>query len=97
MRARRVDSNHKLIVTALRQLGCSVADTSRLGEGFADVVVAKAGQTALVEIKDGAKCPSARKLTPAEQQFMDGWKGIYRIVENVNDAIELVKLLEATK
>lgn len=90
MRARRVDSNHKDIIQALRALGCSVADTSRLGQGFPDAVVSRHGITALVEIKDGSKPPSARKLTPAEEQFRANWQGVYRVVESVPDAIDLV-------
>lgn len=89
MRARRVDANHAEIVAAFRQLGYSVADTSRLGNGFPDLVVAKAGRTVLVEVKDGAKPPSARKLTEDEQTFAGAWRGEYRVVESVDDVLAI--------
>ena len=31
--AKRVDSNHSLVVKTLRELGCSVFDTSRVADG----------------------------------------------------------------
>lgn len=65
-RAARTDGNHAAIVEALRASGWYVHDTSRLGHGFPDLVVARNGQLRLVEIKDGAKPPSKRTLTPEE-------------------------------
>lgn len=84
-----MDANHAEIVAAFRRLGYSVADTSRLGNGFPDLVVAKAGRTVLVEVKDGDKPPSARKLTTAEREFKATWKGEYRIVESVDDVLAM--------
>ena len=83
MRARRVDANHGEVINAFRKLGFAVADTSRLGGGFPDAVISRKNKTALVEIKDGKKVPSARLLTKPERDFMDGWKGIYLLVENL--------------
>lgn len=90
MRARRVDANHAEIAKAFRRCGWSVADTSRLGSGFPDLVVARAGRTVLVEVKDGAKPPSKRKLTEDEQSFADAWHGEYRIAESVDDVLTIV-------
>lgn len=84
-----MDANHAEIAAAFRQLGYSVADTSRLGSGFPDLVVAKAGRTVLVEVKDGAKPPSKRKLTKDEQTFADAWRGEYRVVESVDDVLAI--------
>ena len=89
MRARRVDANHAEIAAAFRQLGYSVADTSRLGSGFPDLVIAKGRRTVLVEIKDGRKSPSKRRLTPDEQAFADAWRGEYRIVSSVDHVMAL--------
>lgn len=88
-RAARVDRNHSEIIGAFRAMGFSVADTSRLGGGFPDTVISKHGRTALVEIKDGKKVPSARQLTADEIKFRNEWKGRYEVVESVDDA-ELV-------
>ena len=86
MRARRVDANHARIVKAFRQMGCNVLDLSRVGQGCPDLLIAKHGINVLVEIKDGSKPPSARKLTPDEQQFHADWKGRVATVLDVEDA-----------
>ena len=89
--AKRVDSNHSLIVKTLRELGCSVFDASRVAGGFPDLVVGKNQKTALVEIKASDKS----KFTAAQEAFMLNWRGstVARI-QDVEGAITLVKLLE---
>lgn len=84
-RAARVDANHSEVIDAFRAFGFSVVDTSRLGEGCPDCFVSRSGLTATVEIKDGKKPPSARKLTKPEQEFKDTWRGKYFIVLSVDD------------
>lgn len=88
-RAKRVDANQHIIVSAFRKLGYSVAITSGLGDGFPDAVVGKHGINLLVEIKDGCKPPSKRKLTEHEEKFRDGWLGQYCIVETLDDVMKL--------
>lgn len=90
MRAGRVDANQNDIVAAFRSMGCSVAITSNVRGGFPDIVVGIHGLNLLVEIKDGSKIPSARKLTKDEQIFHDNWKGHAVIVESVDDVVALV-------
>jgi Holliday junction resolvase len=89
--AKRVDSNHSIIVKALRDLGCSVFDTSATGRGCPDILVGIYSKTALVEIKRDAKAP----YTEAQKKFMQNWKGgpVCRI-HDVEGAINLVKTLE---
>jgi Holliday junction resolvase len=89
--AKKVDANHSIIVKALRDLGCSVFDTSRVAGGFPDLVVGKNSKTALVEVKADAKA----KFTAAQQAFILNWKGstVCRI-HDVEGAINLVKTLE---
>lgn len=84
-RAARVDANHGEIIDAFRAFGFSVADTSRLGGGFPDCVIARNKKTALVEIKDGKKSASKRKLTTDEAQFLAGWRGRYFVAESLKD------------
>jgi Holliday junction resolvase len=89
--AKKVDANHSVIVKALRDLGCSVFDTSRVAGGFPDLVVGKNSKTALVEVKADAKA----KFTAAQQAFILNWKGstVCRI-HDIEGAINLVKTLE---
>ncbi len=90
--ARKVDQNHSLIVKTLRDLGCSVFDTSRVGGGFPDIVVGKNNKTILVEIKATEKS----KYTPAQEMFMMNWRGsaVARL-NDVDGAIRLVKMLDS--
>lgn len=87
VRPRRVDANQKQIVTSLRKCGFSVAITSSLGNGFPDLVVAKNKRTVLVEIKDGTKPPSRRKLTTDESTFSGKWLGEYLVAHSFDDVL----------
>ena len=87
--AKRVDSNHSLVVKTLRELGCSVFDTSSIGRGFPDLVVSK-GATALVEVKRDATAP----YTKSQLEFLKNWQGTVCRIHDVQGAINLVKTLE---
>jgi len=89
-RARR-DDNHKDIVATFRACHASVLDTASLGNGAPDLMIAYNGQTVAVEIKDGTKPPSARKLTDDEIEFQRAWKGRYEIVISVDNVIALLR------
>ena len=88
--AKRVDSNHSLVVKTLRELGCSVFDTSSVGRGFPDLVVSRKGATALVEVKRNAKA----SYTKSQLEFLKNWQGTVCRIHDVEGAINLVKLLE---
>ena len=89
--AARIDANQDQIVTALRAMGATVRIVTQ-GNGLPDLLVGFRGVTILMEVKDGKKVPSARKLTPAEQKFFDEWRGgIVAIVNSVDEAIDLLK------
>lgn len=60
------DGNHGEIVRALEQIGVGVLDTSAAGDGWSDLVTFQRGVMRAIEIKDGDKAPSARKLTIAQ-------------------------------
>ena len=87
-RAARVDINQSEIVAAFRKLGWYVLIISQL-KNCCDIAVSKAGRTIMVEIKDGAKPPSQRKLTEGEQKFKDEWQGEWMLVESINDVIDI--------
>lgn len=97
-----VDANQSTIVADLRAIGISVHSTHAAGSGFPDLVAGGQRQvccphclnpfsmrlTELLEVKDGAKPPSARKLTPDQQQFISGWRGSpVRVVKSSHEAL----------
>jgi hypothetical protein len=88
--ASRVDGNQPAIVAALRAIGAYVLHTHQLKNCF-DLLVGYRGRTHLMEIKDPAQPPSARKLTPGEAKFREEWKGSpYHVVETVDEAIRII-------
>ena len=89
--ANRIDDNQRDIVMALREYGAVVRIISQ-GDGIPDLLVAYKGVTILMEVKDGNKPPSARKLTEAEQKFFDEWTGGMLVV--VNSVEESIATLE---
>lgn len=95
-RAAKTDTNQRSIVQLLRAVGCRVAPTHMVGEGFPDAVCYDpvSAKVALVEIKDGAKVASARKLTPAEEQFHAEWDGApLFVVASDDDALAMLDTL----
>ena len=89
-RAARRDANEQDIIKAMREAGAYVKVIN--DEGLFDLLVSHRGETLLIEVKDGAKPPSARRLTDAEQKFHDEWPGadLY-IVNSVEEAVALLR------
>ena len=82
MKAAKVDANQKDIVAALRKCGARVYVASSFGKGFPDLIVGYQGRFVLLEIKDGAKPPSAQKLTKDQEKFHAEWTGLPLYVVN---------------
>jgi len=93
MTGRKIDANQREIVKCLRNLGVSVFIMSNMGRGCPDLLLSIFGITAIAEIKDGSKPPSAQKLTKAQKDFAANWKGDYYVIRSVEDAINLVSTL----
>ena len=72
-RAPRRDDNEPAIIEALRGVGASVTQLD--GAGVPDLVVGWRGKTYLIEVKDGSKAPSKRRLTPAQRDWHAAWRG----------------------
>lgn len=97
--AKRTDSNQREIVDAFRQCGWVVKYTHAIGSGFPDLLIAKGGVLKQVEVKDGKKPPSARKLTDDEAEYHEElmWAGCdVLVVTSVEDVIA-VNLLHGQK
>lgn len=88
----RIDANQNEIVDALRKsnLAVSVAVTSGLGNGFGDLVIGFGGGNYIIEIKDGSKSPSKRKLTTAEADFHRDWLGQIDVAKNLDEVLEII-------
>lgn len=90
-RARRVDGNHAEIVKALRKIGCSVLSLHEIGKGAPDLCVGFRSRTMLIELKDGSKSPSKRKLNELQEKFRREWKGSpIAVAESPEHAVRIV-------
>lgn len=92
-RAARVDANQSAIVAALRKCGCRVESLAAVGNGIPDLLVMRGFRLFLLEIKDGSKVPSARKLTPDQVKWHAEWAGApLAVVETVEQALAALDL-----
>lgn len=90
-RAAKVDDNHGEIVQALRDAGCGVLSLAAVGKGCPDLLVhgpLYPWRHTLLEVKDGSKPPSARRLTPDQAKFHEAWKGWIHVVTSVEEALD---------
>lgn len=94
-RAAKVDANQAEIVRVLRQLGASVEVTSGLGKGYPDLTVGYRGANYLLELKDGRKPPSARRLTPDEVAWHESWRGQVAVVKDLDEALAAIGIQAA--
>lgn len=85
-RASRKDANQSRIVKALRDLGVSVYI---LNEPV-DLVTGFRGTLRMLEVKDGDRVPSQRKLKPSQVKFMTEFAGcpVFK-VENIYEALRI--------
>lgn len=86
----RVDANQQTIVDGLRAIGASVQSLAMVGRGVPDLAVGFRAQNFLLEVKDGAKPESARRLTKDETAWHDGWRGQVATVASVEEALHAI-------
>ena len=94
-RAAKVDDNQGEIVAALRGVGASVELLHRVAGGCPDLLVGWRGQNFLIEVKDGAKPPSERKLTGWQQDWHAAWRGSVAVVTTVDEALAAIGAKDA--
>ncbi len=86
----RTDRNQKELVKAARKLGCRVLSLAAVGSGCPDLLVKlPSGSLVLWEVKDGAKSPSGRALTPLQRVFHADWP--VTVIESLDDVIAALK------
>lgn len=89
--ASRVDDNQPRIVQAFRRMGARVQVLSHVGKGFPDLLICVRGRLALVEVKDGDKSESRRKLTADEARWHEEWADApVFIISSVEEAAKLL-------
>ncbi len=93
MRNAKADRNQPEIVKALRRAGAVVKHVHTLKNLF-DILVYFQGRTYSVEIKDGSKPPSSRKLTEGELKCKQELESVgvkYWVVNSIEEALEMIK------
>lgn len=94
-KAARVDANHTQVVMALQTAGATVQSLAAVGQGVPDLLVGFQGKTILMEIKDGQKPPSARRLTEQQLKWHGAWRGgPVAIVDGVDAALRALGVLK---
>lgn len=90
MKTPQRDANEAAMVAELRARGLLVQQLHQ-GDGVPDLIVCAAGRIVLCEVKDPAKKPSQRKLTPAQERWHARWSGApVFVVETVDDVVAAV-------
>lgn len=88
--AASVDENQPEIVKALRKVGATVQILSAVGQGCPDILAGFRDTNVLMEIKDGSKSPSMRKLTGDEMMWHARWRGQVCVVHTVDEALAAI-------
>lgn len=86
---KRVDSNQKQIVQALRKAGVSVLHLHAVGHGCPDILVGARNNNYLFEIKQ-----EGGKLTPDEERFYVSWLGQVHVIHCAEDALKIIGIIK---
>lgn len=93
-RASKVDDNQAQVVAALRAAGATVRLLHAVGDGCPDLLVGYRGLTYLIEVKDGRRPPSERRLTPAQEVWHRTWNGWpVAVVLDIDGALRVIGVL----
>ena len=79
-------------MAALRKVGATVLITSSLKNAF-DILVGYDRKLYIVEIKDGNKVASARRLTEGERKCKEAFESVgvkYHVIESVEAALSMI-------
>lgn len=90
-RAAKVDANQEAVVIALRAAGAKVESLAAIGKGVPDLLCQYEGTFYLIEVKDGRKPPSQRKLTEDQVKWHEEWKSAFLgVVESPDEALKFI-------
>jgi Holliday junction resolvase len=94
-RAAKIDANQTQVVEALRAAGATVQSLAAVGQGVPDLLVGFQGQTVLLEVKDGRKPPSERRLTDDQLKWHGAWRGgPLAVVDGVDAALRVLGMIK---
>lgn len=94
-RAAKIDANQEQVVQVLRAAGATVQSLAAVGKGVPDLLVGYQGKTLLMEVKDGNKSPSQRKLTEDQVAWHGAWRGgALSVVDGPEAALRALRVME---
>lgn len=94
-RAAKIDANQTQVVEALRAAGATVQSLAAVGQGVPDLLVGFRGQTVLLEVKDGRKPPSERRLTEDQLKWHGAWRGgALAVVDGPDSALRVLGVIK---
>lgn len=70
--------------------GVSVVTIHTVGKGVPDLILGYRGKNYLIELKDGKRFKSEKKLTDDEKEFHEKWQGQICIAESIDDILKLI-------
>jgi Holliday junction resolvase len=95
MRAAKIDANQEQVVDVLRAVGATVQTLATVGKGVPDLLVGYQGKTLLLEVKDGRKPPSARRLTEDQLKWHGAWRGgPLAVIDGPDAALRMLGVLK---
>jgi len=90
-RAAKTDANQTQVISALRAAGAKVESLAAVGKGVPDLLCQYEGTFYLIEVKDGQKPPSQRKLTDDQVKWHSEWKSAFLgVVESPDEALKFI-------
>ena len=90
-RAAKVDRNQPEIVAALRAIGASVQPLHTIGQGCPDLLCGWRGRHYLIEVKDGLRPLSERRLTDDQRKWIESWQAPVIVAESADEAIVMLQ------
>jgi hypothetical protein len=87
----RIDANQAVIVEALQRAGCTTQSLTTIGNGCPDLLVARAGQMWLLELKADSE------LAASQIAWINAWNAKVHVVRSVDEAFTAVGLAKSPK
>jgi hypothetical protein len=87
----RVDANQADVIAALNRAGCSTQSLTSIGNGCPDLLVARAGQMWVLELKGDSE------LAQSQIAWINAWNAKVHVVRSIDEALAAVGLAKSPK